>query len=34
MNAAAAGCHLHNEPFSFDTTVCLNKFCHIRWTWS
>ena len=27
--AAAAGCQLHNEPFSFDTTVCLNKFCHV-----
>jgi hypothetical protein len=30
MNALADGCQLHNEPFSFDTTVCLNKFCHIN----
>jgi len=29
MNALADGCQFHNEPFSFDTTVCLNKFCRI-----
>ena len=30
MNALAAGCKLHNEPFSFDTMVCLNKLCRIN----